>query len=129
MTFWRVLITPFICAVFVLMRFFREPLPNVLGLQVALFGVMLGCFIGALYQRGRVEVIGGGFYRLKGEWLTLVLYLALFIIAYAEGVWRAVTPDTFEGPLLSLSFLFIFCSSAGVFCGRSIAILGKTPAR
>lgn len=95
--------------------------PELWGLFAAAYGMgaVLGWRVQPRWINGRDETRVA----LKGEALTLVMVLTVFVANFTAGTMKAVAPQVAEGTGFQFGFVLIVGLVSGLFLGRSLAIL------
>lgn len=72
---------------------FAQTVGAAVAIGAWLGGAGLGAVATLVFPEARGERLAGGRVRIRGSWLPLGLYLGVFIIRFAYGVWAAIDPS------------------------------------
>lgn len=105
------------------------PLRTVAGLEAAPWvwavfagAYALGAVIGFRFQAPRVLAKQSGRVRLRGEALTLVAVLVIFLANFLRGVLDAVAPQALESAGFAAALAGVLALVAGSFLGRALCV-------
>ncbi|SFR00455.1 hypothetical protein SAMN04515673_102161 [Poseidonocella sedimentorum] len=101
-----------------------RPSPELWALFAASYGA--GAFIGWRFQPRWITGRDDSRVALKGEPLTLVMLLSIFLANFAAGAVTAMAPHLASSPGFQAGFTLIAGLASGLFLGRSLAILNAT---
>ncbi|KPU83523.1 hypothetical protein JI58_08520 [Marinosulfonomonas sp. PRT-SC04] len=89
------------------------------------FGIayLIGAYGGFIFQRKRVISKSKTHVTLKGEWLTLTVFMVIFWMRFADGMIKAIAPETYASTSFHMVFASISGLVAGTFIGRAICLL------
>ena len=92
------------------------------------FGVayVLGALYGYRFQRRIIIKKSDGRITLKGEWLSMIVLMAIFWMNFVGGVVRAISPDIYTSNGFHAIFAIIAGLASGTFIGRAIRVY-QTP--
>jgi len=122
---WRLLVMPAIIAALGLWNLLSAPV-SAAGLAALGAGAMLGAIIGLRVAARRPAIrLPDGRLALAGDWLPLLLFLAIFAVRYATGAAVAIDPSLAADPVFRVAGLFL----SGLFAAMMIArTVGALPA-
>ena len=117
----RLLLLPLVMIVLALSGLASAP---VASLPAFIVGAVAGGVGGWLLERpGATRRLPDGRIWLRGEWISLVQILAVFLFRYATGVIAATNPALALEPVYSMVTLCVTGALAGLFGGRTAARL------
>lgn len=95
----------------------------------AVFGglYLLGAALGFQFQRRIIVTKSAGRITLKGEWVTLAVFMTVFWMNFVGGVVSAISPETYAAAGFHMIFAAIAGLVAGSFIGRALRVF-FTPA-
>ena len=96
--------------------------PSWIWILAALF-YLVGFFFGMSWQRKWLVARGVHFVRLKGEWITLMAMMIIFIAGFVKGFLSDVAPNVAHSIGFAAVFAAVTCLPAGQFLGRVITTL------
>lgn len=101
------------------------PTPGLWGLFAASYGA--GAILGWRIQPRWIISRDDRRVALKGEGLTIVMVLSVFVANFAVGLISALAPQIAERVMFQAGFVLIVGLMAGLFLGRAVAILKSPP--
>lgn len=85
-------------------------------------GYLGGALAGYWVQRDWILGKSGSRVSLAGEGLTMTVLMAIFWMNFFGGVFRSVSPDTYESGSFHMTFALIAGLAAGSFMGRAFRV-------
>lgn len=101
-----------------------SPAPLIWGVFVIAY--IIGIRFGFLFQNRQIVEKSNGRVTLKGEWVTLAVFMCIFWLNFVGGAVGAMSPDIYESTGFHLVFALIAGMIAGSFVGRGFSVL-KAP--
>lgn len=83
---------------------------------------LLGAGLAFQFQRRIIVTKAAGRMTLKGEWVTLIVFMTVFWMNFAGGVVEAISPETYASAGFHIIFATIAGLAAGSFIGRALQV-------
>ncbi|MEN8889418.1 MAG: hypothetical protein ABF243_11145 [Celeribacter marinus] len=90
-----------------------------------MLGYLCGTAIGFRAQQNYITGITRTRVSLRAEGLTLTTLMSIFALNFVKGTVVGVAPDVAQTPAFLISFTILAALIAGVFLGRSVAVIRR----